>query len=323
LPRVAAKTPGESAGPVAGIAAPSLPAIAAASPANLEGATVVLRKQHFAVVGSLIALLAVALAVLAYLALRRPAEPTLGTTNPPPAPSTTTQSPLAPVTAETVSAEVGTTPQPTSLGLPTTATQQPAVATATSRPGASPAGTSRSPADVATPAGPGPGASNGTGTGVATADPAAAERGIAGKPPRSLTQPMTFDVRAFVGTGNRTRERDAQLILAEGKVTVTADDNHDALHSVPYESVVSITYSTGRDPMWKSPQGPAPVARAGGGFLGIRGDRHWVALRTKDAKDPFVVLRFGNPTAARSGLKALEERIGRVAETVFERKDAT
>ena len=51
-----------------------------------------------------------------------------------------------------------------------------------------------------------------------------------------------------------------QLILAEGKVIVTADDNHDPLHSVPYDNVTSIHYSTGRDPMWKSPEGPTPVA---------------------------------------------------------------
>jgi len=112
------------------------------------------------------------------------------------------------------------------------------------------------------------------------------------------------------------------MILAEGKVTVTADDNQDSLHSIPYDSVLSINYSTGRNPQWQSPEGPKEVARAGSGFLGIRGDRHWVLLQTKDAKDPFVILRFLNPSTAKNGLKALEERTGHHTENITERKDA-
>lgn len=129
-------------------------------------------------------------------------------------------------------------------------------------------------------------------------------------------------MKAFVETDKGSRERDARLILAEGKVTLTADDNQDSIHSVPYENVLSIHYSTGRDPQWLSPEGPATVAKAGSGFLGIRGDRFWVSLRTKDTKDPFVVLRFLNLGAARSGVKALEERTGHTVDIVPERKDA-
>ena len=100
---------------------------------------------------------------------------------------------------------------------------------------------------------------------------------------------MAFDAKALVGAGQRQRERDAQILFADGKVTVTAD-NKDILHSVPYSGVVSVSYSRGRDPLWNSPEGPTPVAKMGGGAFGfIRGERHWIALRTKDT---FVVLRL-------------------------------
>jgi len=129
---------------------------------------------------------------------------------------------------------------------------------------------------------------------------------------------MAFDAKALVGAGDRQRERDAQVLLADGKVTVTAG-NRDVLHSVPYGGVVSVSYSRGRDPMWNSPQGPTPVARMGGGAFGfIRGERHWIALRTRNS---FVVLRLQDSQVSQV-LGALEERTGRAPERVAERKDA-
>ncbi len=107
------------------------------------------------------------------------------------------------------------------------------------------------------------------------------------RPSRCRRWPSTR--RRWWAQGPKQRERDAQILLADGKVTVTAG-NKDILHSVPYSGVMSVSYSRGRDPLWNSPQGPAPVARMGGGAFGfIRGERHWIALRTRDA---FVVLRL-------------------------------
>lgn len=136
--------------------------------------------------------------------------------------------------------------------------------------------------------------------------------------------PLALDARALVGTGNQRREREGQMHLADGKITVTPDDNpSDVLHAMAYGNIASISYSRGRDPLWNSPEGPAPVIRAGAGALGgiFRGTRHWVTLRTGEAADPFIVLRFPNDVQVKRALTALEERTGKTAELVAERKD--
>ena len=136
--------------------------------------------------------------------------------------------------------------------------------------------------------------------------------------PTMVISPMAFDAKTLVGAGQRHRERDVQILLADGRVTVTAD-NKDILHSVPYSGVVSVSYSRGRDPLWNSPEGPAAVAKMGGGtFAFFRGERHWITLRTKDS---FVVLRLQD-VQVRQVLGALEARTGRAHERVAERKDA-
>jgi predicted Ser/Thr protein kinase len=180
------------------------------------------------------------------------------------------------------------------------------------------------PADVALPAAPAPPAKSRTTAATYMADaPAAVALGASVNigtlhaAPVRVVPPMAFDAKALIGAGSKPRERDAQVLLADGKVTVTAD-NKDILHSVPYSGVVSVSYSRGRDPLWNSPEGPAAVARMGGGTFGfIRGERHWIALRTKDR---FVVLRLQD-VQIRQVLGALEERTGRAPERVVERKD--
>ena len=95
-----------------------------------------------------------------------------------------------------------------------------------------------------------------------------------------------FESKALVGE----RERDAQLVLADGNVTVIVDgDTQHPLQSVPFGSVISISYSRGRDPMWKSPKGPARAARTRGALGIFRLERHWITLRT-DVDDRFIIL---------------------------------
>jgi hypothetical protein len=57
---------------------------------------------------------------------------------------------------------------------------------------------------------------------------------------------------------------------------------------------------------------------SGGTFGFIRGERHWIALRTKDN---FVVLRLQDDQV-KQVLGALAERTGRAPERVVERKAA-
>jgi hypothetical protein len=111
-------------------------------------------------------------------------------------------------------------------------------------------------------------------------------------------------------------------VLAEGTVTVTADDEKgDRLHTVAYASVLSINYSRGADPMWNGPQGPAVVARAPVGalrLLGVSIERHWISLRT-NTENRFVILRVDDEQVRRV-LSALEERTGRAPQAIGQRK---
>ncbi len=128
--------------------------------------------------------------------------------------------------------------------------------------------------------------------------------------------PLAFDANVLVGSGNRQREPDAQLLLANGNITVIADGDAKPMYSAPYRTVISISYSRGTDPMWNSPNGPARAARVRGGWMGDIGifqQRHWISLRTGD--DRFVVLRVGEPLV-RTVLTALEERTRRSVERV-------
>jgi serine/threonine-protein kinase len=133
--------------------------------------------------------------------------------------------------------------------------------------------------------------------------------------------PLVFEAKTLVGT-RKPREHDAQLVLADGRITVTSElEAEYPFYSIPYDSVLSITYSRGRDPMWASPEGPMPVTRGGGtlGRLGIVVSRDWISLRT-NTKDQFVAMRF-NDVLVRRVLLALEERTGRKPQLIAEPKD--
>jgi len=122
---------------------------------------------------------------------------------------------------------------------------------------------------------------------------------------------LVFETRAFVGT-RKPREQGAQLVLGEGKITIIPqEDPTTPLCSFPYGRVISISVSRNRDPLWNSPQGPAPVARAGGALsrFGIQVSRDWIAIRTS-TEEQFVAMRFDEVLLKRV-LLALEERTGR------------
>ena len=157
---------------------------------------------------------------------------------------------------------------------------------------------------------------------VATESPAPPVRALAPRPSNAVDHLLIFETKTLVGV-RKPREHDAQLVLANGTITVTSEMGSEyPYYSIPYESVVSITYSRGRDPMWNSPEGPAQVTRGGGalGRLGIGGARDWISLRTT-TKDQFVAMRF-DELLIRRILLALEERTGRRPELLAQPKDA-
>jgi serine/threonine protein kinase len=128
---------------------------------------------------------------------------------------------------------------------------------------------------------------------------------------------LVFETRALVGT-RKPKEQSAQLVLGEGKITIIpTSDPSTTLCAIPYGRVISISVSKSRDPLWNSPQGPAPVARAGGTLskFGIAVSREWISLRTT-TDEQFVAMRFDEVIVKRV-LLALEERTGRQPETVI------
>lgn len=132
---------------------------------------------------------------------------------------------------------------------------------------------------------------------------------------------LVFETKVLVGDERSQRERDARLVLSNRRLTVTANgETGHPLHSVPYDRVVSISYSRGPDPMWNSPKGPAPVTRARGGalrLLGISVQRHWISVRT-NTETRFVVLQFEDEQIKKV-LSVLEERTGRAPQVVGKR----
>ncbi|MGH9313628.1 MAG: hypothetical protein ACRD1S_10570, partial [Vicinamibacterales bacterium] len=120
-------------------------------------------------------------------------------------------------------------------------------------------------------------------------------------------QPLTIvDVRVVGADGNHVREREAMMTFSAGVLTV-AERNGTVVRSIPYDQIMSVSYSRSRQPMWQSPGGPAPVMRVGGGAFGMfRSEPHWMSIRTKEA---FLVLRV-EPEHIRSLPNAFSQRAG-------------
>jgi serine/threonine protein kinase len=119
--------------------------------------------------------------------------------------------------------------------------------------------------------------------------------------------PVVFDVTTIVGDGEEQRARKGQALLANGTFMVIAADR-TVLQTLEYGQLDSISYSRGRNPLWKSPSGPIPIARVKKSKFGFfTGDRHWISLRAGGA---FVVLRVEQGQASKL-LDTLEKRTGR------------
>lgn len=130
--------------------------------------------------------------------------------------------------------------------------------------------------------------------------------------------PYAFDAMALVNGAGRARERASQVFLIDGLINVKANDDNSLLYTLPLDSVLSMTYSDGRDPLWTGPTGPTAVVRGPMGLGIFRGPRHWVALHTEDPGARFVVLRFANRDRTRSAIAALEQRTGHATAVLTE-----
>jgi serine/threonine-protein kinase len=133
--------------------------------------------------------------------------------------------------------------------------------------------------------------------------------------PAALLPRFSFSAQTVVVEDGKNRQRETNVELANGLVTVTGKDNK-LVTTVPYDHIVGFTYSNTRQPMWNTPQGPAEIAHLDGGAFGFfRGEQHWVSLRTDGMS---LVWRVREQDRARV-IAALEERIGKRVERVRNR----
>lgn len=264
-----------------------------AIPMTGSGPSVVLEKKQFAIAGGLVGLLFLAVVVLAVLVLRRPTVIRIPTS----VESSESASPLvAAAPAGAPSAAPATSANP-SVASPAAAPVEivdppirPVVADAPPAAMPVPAGSPKRP-DIA---------------------PAAPVRTV------PVAPSFSFEAKAVVADGGKRRERDADVVLADGTMTVSGKDK-GPLYVVPLNTVTGLTYSNSRQPLWNSPAGPAEAMRVEGGAFGFikGGGRNWFGVRTAEA---LLVLRVEDSQVA-PVISALQDRTGLTLQRLVEPKD--
>jgi serine/threonine-protein kinase len=284
------------------------PALVVSTPPVPTGTTLVLKRNQFAVVGGLLLALVVGVIVLAVIAFRRPATVIMAPQTATDAPASTTSSAPASVTASAdppATSTTATSPAPPSTPTPPPLEIAPPqlVLPPVAAPAPSVPAPSKAPAKSlsSSPAAPAP---------AALVVPARAAL---------VTTPFRFDAHAVVSDGDKRRERDAMVVVADGVVTVTEKQkNGRALYAVPVDDVVGVTYSNSRQPLWNSPNGPAEAMKVEGGALGfLKGGRNWFGLQTKSS---LLVLRVDDDLVSRV-TAGLQERTGLTLQRLVEPKD--
>ena len=223
-PTVATWTPASATAATQVAAQRAAPTVTLATPPiapSPTGTTVVLKRNQFAVVGGLLGALVLGVIVLAVVALRRPATVIMA-----PGQNTATNAPVTSASPAASSTAAAADPAPASAAA--SGAQAPATATTPTPPpleiappplllppAAAPAKTSAKSASA--PAAP-----------ATSATPAAPARAIV------ATTPFRFDARAVVTDGDKRRERNATVVVADGIVTVTEKEkNGKALYCGP------------------------------------------------------------------------------------------
>jgi hypothetical protein len=110
-------------------------------------------------------------------------------------------------------------------------------------------------------------------------------------------------------TEGKARERELALRLGPDGISFSEPgaSTGDSIKTIAYAAVIGLYQSRSREPRWVSPNGAVnPVAKLGGGgmFGFLKGDRHWLTIRTKEE---FVAFRTEEEFIKRI-VAALEER---------------
>ena len=127
-------------------------------------------------------------------------------------------------------------------------------------------------------------------------------------PPATPAVPaITFNqVRLLVTDGDRVREREGMLTLADGQVSIVAPGGAPIM-SLATSSLSGIFYARSKQPKWRDASGQTVESKIDLGRLGfLRSERNWVILLT--GGEP-VIFRIED-SALRTVLPALQERTG-------------
>jgi hypothetical protein len=128
---------------------------------------------------------------------------------------------------------------------------------------------------------------------------------------------MAFGARAVVRDRGTFREREANIVLSDGKINIV-DKSNTVIALLTFDALAGISYSTSRHPQWTSPNGPVDLLQVDGGAFGIRrSGRNWIALR---GNDTVQIIRVKDDDVRRV-LAALEARAGRLVDRVAEKKE--
>jgi eukaryotic-like serine/threonine-protein kinase len=331
---MAATTPGGT--PAIRPVMPPPPTPTGVPAAERTGTTVVLGRTHLAAMGALLVVVAVGIAVLAFVALRggsrsptpaqvaeqlaagasTPAAPAADTAATPPAPAPTAPPVPAPPPAPAVAGTPAVKPSsPVAVSGTPGAGSASGVATAGAGPsGAKPAGRGTNPAGTTTPgSATAPGAA-GRGATVKEAVPAAnvpptVSPSVTPPAPAPAAAPLvTFNqVRVLVDDGAKSREREGVLQIGEGQLAVVAPAGGAPIMSLATASVNGVFYARSKQPKWRDASGKEVESRIDLGRMGfLRGERNWIIFLTNG--EP-VILRVED-SALRTVLPAIEERTG-------------
>ena len=301
----------------------SLPTPTASRSLDRTTTTVVLGRTHLAAIGAVVIVLAIGVAVLAFVALRpgpgpltaqRLADGAVTTqaaaTPSEPAPqdaSATTPNPVTPAAPAAPAAPAPVPPPGTVSGTP--ATPDRGVATVGSVPPTPRPQPARTEGRAGKPVEGSAPATNSTAP--KTGRDATAAKDKTGAPPAevaSTVPPLLFnDVRVLVANAGKAREREGVLQLTDNGMAVLDREGGTPIISVPYSAVVGAYYSRSKQPRWKDADGKEVEGKIDLGRLGFfRGERNWLILMT--SSEP-LIMRLED-SGLRTVLPAFQERTG-------------
>jgi hypothetical protein len=254
-------------------------------------ATVTLRKPQLAMAGVLLLVLVGAVAVLAYVALRRPfpinalPQGSTAAAPAPPEPAPPAEPVAPPAPDQPAAVEAAATPDtPPAAAVP--ATPEPGSAT---RPAPKPSASARAAGDKSKAAAKAPAPL----PAEEAAPPLAALPSGAAPAPLVETPVVTVtftDVKALVPDGDGAKEADVSFALEGSALVVRRLPDKAVVKSVPYSAIQSAIYVEAKNPRGSDRAGLAAIPGPYGNRSSfLSRSKHWLTLQSKDE---FLILRF-------------------------------